>query len=182
MQLGKGCKSGISAENIGRSESNRSVGQVSNKQLCGVPEILTREPSGKLSHPGETQFASDTSKNKRSDKNCYEMMPLKHIGSHQMQMHLKEFQAEHYYYFKAVISFNKLKLVDVGHADKKEITNVICKLSTAVRGDVHNSATTVYVDEVDLVRAVRQIAVGFRTSTGFLNETRLGITGVCSFC
>ena len=68
-------------------------------------------------------------------------------------------------------------MVDVGH-NRKEFTNVTCMLSTAVRGNVHNSATTLYVDGADLVSAVKQTAAAFRTSTGFLNEAYLGITAL----
>ena len=184
MQQGKGYKGGISTENTGLSQSNRGVGQVSKKQLC------SSEPLGIMTQAGETQFASKKSRNKRSDNSCpekdfqqkqttlHEIMPVRHIGSHHMRLILSDFHAKHCYYFKAGISLSELKLVDVGHADIKEIANVTCKLSTAVRGNVHNSATTVSVDEVDLVSAVKQILSGLGTSAGFLNEKYLGITAL----
>ena len=145
---------------------------------------INRKPLGEMLHPGETLIASNPSKYKRSDKSCdeknfqqgkfHEMLPMRHIGSH--HMHLNEFHAEHCYYFKARISLSEFKLVDVEH-NRKEFTNVTCMLSTAVRGNVRNSAT-VYVEEADLVSAVKQTAAAFRTSTGFLNEAYMGITAL----
>ena len=112
LDVRKECRSGIGAETLGLSESKRGVDQVSNKQLCDVPEILTRKSLGEMSHPGETLIASNTSKYKRSDKSCdekdfqqgkfHEMLSMRHIGSH--HMHLNEFHAEHCYYFKVRIS------------------------------------------------------------------------------
>ena len=177
IQLGTGYEGRIGTENIDLPESNKNVVQASNNQICEVTEMFTTKPLGETS---QLQFASIKERLDQPEKQAtfHEMLPMRHVGSHRMD--LNEFHVKHCYYFKTKIGLRELKLAQVVQADQ-ENTNVTCMLSTArhgVRGNVHDSVTTVYVDQTDLVSVVKQILTRLRTSPGFLKEAYLSVTAL----